>query len=247
MCFLQQVCRLSASRARQWWREHERFHFTHRFSSTALCNRQHRDRCSTVRHKNKTGTCHMIWWIVWTSRYSFTVTTLSRSDSSQESSEKPVFLFPLDFSVSHSPFAGSTDMGSEKLNCTFSSSAETELDSDGRSGGTRESGVASPRVRIAIMNESADNGPTTFTSERSKHQVMRCCGEPIIVSKPPLMWLNFIITTSTRRGGSPSYGSCTAVQFSMHCVVGSPGSAVVLRGGGWSPWSNKKTTMKMQT
>ena len=182
----------------------------------------------------------MIWWIVWTSRYSFTVTTLSRSDSSQESSEKPVFLFPLDFSVSHSPFAGSTDMGSEKLNCTFSSSAETELDSDGRSGGTRESGVASPRVRIAIMNESADNGPTTFTSERSKHQVMRCCGEPIIVSKPPLMWLNFIITTSTRRGGSPSYGSCTAVQFSMHCVVGSPGSAVVLRGGGVVPVVQQK-------
>ncbi len=62
------------------------------------------------------------------------------------------------------PCAGSTAMGSEKVNCGFSSSTDTELDSDGRSGGTSESGVESPFVRIVIMNESADRGPSVATS-----------------------------------------------------------------------------------
>ena len=61
------------------------------------------------------------------------------------------------------PLAESTAIGSEKLNCT--SSADTELDSDGTSGGTSESGVVSPFVLIVIMNELADNGPSVFTSE----------------------------------------------------------------------------------
>lgn len=63
------------------------------------------------------------------------------------------------------PFPDSTVFGSEKLNCSFSSSADTELDSDGTSGGTRESGVVSPLVLIVIINELADSGPRVFTSE----------------------------------------------------------------------------------
>ena len=60
-------------------------------------------------------------------------------------------------------------MGSEKLNCT--SSADTELDSDGTSGGTKESGVVSLFVLIVIMKELADRGPSVLISEAIEYTI----------------------------------------------------------------------------